>query len=298
MTSPASPLPRVPWIHGDLEARLGAIGADETTCAFARALRDDGLAPFDLGPEAAALCERAAADVERYFQAPGVRRVQDAWRESPAVRALAGHPAMLSALEAAYGRRPFAFQTLNFRQGSEQNVHTDALHFHSDPPGFMCGVWIALEDVRPESGPLTYYPGSHKLPYPEALLAQGPLDEDAYTLRLRDELQAAGLAPAAAMPRKGQAVVWVANLAHGGSPIQDPTSTRRSLVVHYFFEDCAYYTPLTSRLHEGRKRLRLPMDVATGRCVWPRREGRPLAIRPQAVAHWAWRAMRRRALTM
>ena len=42
--------------------------------------------------------------------------------------------------------------------------HSDAIHFNSDPPGFMCGVWVALEDIDMDNGPLVYYPGSHKLP--------------------------------------------------------------------------------------------------------------------------------------
>ena len=32
----------------------------------------------------------------------------------------------------------------------------------------MCGVWIALEDVDPDEGPLSYYPGSPRLPYVSA----------------------------------------------------------------------------------------------------------------------------------
>ena len=28
----------------------------------------------------------------------------------------------------------------------------------------MVGIWVALEDVDEECGPLVYYPGSHKLP--------------------------------------------------------------------------------------------------------------------------------------
>ena len=26
----------------------------------------------------------------------------------------------------------------------------------------MCGVWVALEEVTPDNGPLCYYPGSHR----------------------------------------------------------------------------------------------------------------------------------------
>ena len=32
------------------------------------------------------------------------------------------------------------------------------------PEGFMCGVWVALEDMDMDNGPLVYYPGSHQLP--------------------------------------------------------------------------------------------------------------------------------------
>jgi hypothetical protein len=34
--------------------------------------------------------------------------------------------------------------------------------------------------------------------------------------------------------RRGLAVVWAANLLHGGSPIHDPTRTRGSQVTHYY----------------------------------------------------------------
>ena len=47
-----------------------------------------------------------------------------------------------------YGREPFPFQTLNFPYGSRQHYHSDAVHFNSLPKGFMCGVWVALEDIH------------------------------------------------------------------------------------------------------------------------------------------------------
>ena len=67
-------------------------------------------------------------------------------------------------LEELYGREPLPFQTLNFKLGTQQAAHSDALHFNSMPAGFMCGVWVALEDIDMDNGPLVYYPGSHKLP--------------------------------------------------------------------------------------------------------------------------------------
>jgi hypothetical protein len=147
---------------------LDAVGADAATRRFAEALQSEGLARIELGPDVLPLCEQAARDVEPLFAAPEVRRVQDAWRRSDAVRALATLPGVLS--DVGGGVRPPAVpvQTLNFQRGSEQGAHSDAMHFHSAPAGFMCGLWIALEDVRPEAGPLIYYPGSHRSPYPDA----------------------------------------------------------------------------------------------------------------------------------
>ena len=29
----------------------------------------------------------------------------------------------------------------------------------------MCGAWVALEDISADSGPLVYFPGSHRMPY-------------------------------------------------------------------------------------------------------------------------------------
>lgn len=66
--------------------------------------------------------------------------------------------------EQLYGRAAIPFQTLNFPVGTQQLTHSDTIHFHSFPQRFMAGVWVALEDITLENGPLHYYPGSHRLP--------------------------------------------------------------------------------------------------------------------------------------
>ena len=35
------------------------------------------------------------------------------------------------------------------------------------------------------------------------------------------------------LPKKGDALIWSADLAHGGAPITDPALSRRSFVCHY-----------------------------------------------------------------
>jgi hypothetical protein len=64
--------------------------------------------------------------------------------------------------------------------------------------------------------------------------------------------------------RKGQALIWCANLLHGGSPQTDPTRTRWSQVTHYFFDDCVYYTPAFSDEYLGRLHLRQIVDASDG----------------------------------
>ncbi|THD63497.1 phytanoyl-CoA dioxygenase family protein [Phenylobacterium sp.] len=293
-------LPDVPWFESDgLDAYLARAGLDADAEVFVRDLARDGYAVVDLGEAARALCDQAVAETEAYFDA-GAVRVQDAWRRSPAVRRLAVWPAMRERLRAAYGRDPFPFQTLNFRRGSTQALHADTVHFHSVPARFMCGVWIALEDVRPDAGPLVYYPGSHRLPVMtmrDAGVNAGRAQPDDYALhfepRFAERIDGAGLPRRQAELKKGQALVWAANLAHGGAPILDPDSTRRSLVVHCYFEDCLYYTPMSSDEAAGDLDLRMPPNVRTGRWAWPKRNGWPAPLAPILVARAVLAGVRR-----
>jgi hypothetical protein len=293
-------LPTTPWFEGDeLESYLARSAFDAETEAVVRALAVDGYAAVDLGDTARAVCDRVIIDTDGYF-AKGAVRVQDAWYRSAAVRELATWPTVRRLLVAAYGREPVPFQTLNFRQGSQQALHTDTIHFHSVPERFMCGVWIALEDVAFDAGPLIYHPGSHRMPVMTMRDAgvNGPrpefADYDRYFVpRLAERIAASGLPEARALLKKGWAIIWAANLAHGGAPIEAPGSTRRSLVVHNFFEDCLYFTPRTSDVEGGRLDLRIPPNLRTGRWEWPRRNGRPAMPSPRRIAAAMARAVLR-----
>jgi ectoine hydroxylase-related dioxygenase (phytanoyl-CoA dioxygenase family) len=181
--------------------------------------------------------------------------VPDAWKAYDNVRRIATNPEVIELLSNLYGRRAFAFQTLNFPVGTQQHVHADLVHFCARPSHFMCGVWLALEDIRNEAGPLIYYPGSHKWPVilPEDVNAP-PADPtqpyEHYHLLEKAweaEIDSRGATPAAFLPRKGQALIWDANLWHGGAPQTDRSLTRHSQVTHYFFEGCTYWTPLTGK---------------------------------------------------
>ncbi len=212
----------------------------------------DGYLIFDPGVDPK-LIDDVRVETDRRFADPNEParecadgRLPNAWHATPSVGALANAPRVLDVLRALYGREPFPFQTLNFLYGTEQLVHSDAIHFDTEPEGLVCGVWIALEDIHPDSGPLVFYPGSHKLPNYRLWDFGQPATDDGYVkfahLAAKQTEPLRG-APHYALLKKGEAIVWSSNLWHGGSPRRDRARTRKSQVTHYFFEGAQYYTP-------------------------------------------------------
>lgn len=294
-------LPRTrPWFEGDdADAEIARRGLSGRERDLVRAYRRDGfvtveddriLDGIDTGEIWRVLGPRFAAD--------GSGRVQDAWSDVEAVRAIAVHPAILATLRLLYGREPLPFQTLNFLNGTEQRTHSDTIHFSSLPSGFMCGVWVALEDVTLRQGPLHYYPGSQTLPefeYGDLRIPAvsgrpdwtNPLTVEAYQqyegaiARIVDEN---GFRREELAVKRGTYLIWSANLLHGGSPRDDRTLTRRSQVSHYVFADTVPITPMFSRREEGAFFVRLLRDIRTGSPVTPRLDGTPVVF-PRVDEH-------------
>ena len=189
-------------------------------------------------------------------------RVQDAWKFDQNVRSLATNSIVMQALQYLYGRRPIPFQTLNFPVGTQQHPHTDHVHFSSIPKYFMCGVWVALEDVTIDSGPLLYYPGSHKWEcYDNEHVLMSPDDVENYTQPKYEPLWNELITSYQAQKKvftckKGEALIWDANLLHGGEALLSGQRTRWSQVTHYFFSDCMYYTPMHTQSLSGKIRFR------------------------------------------
>ena len=184
-------------------------------------------------------------------------RVMNHWRECRAIKDIALAPRVLRMLRQLYGREPKPFQTLNFPTGTEQRAHSDTIHFASDPPGYMCGVWLALEDVDRANGALMYYPGSHKLKQvrmEDVAPGPGPKYVKLYEDYVEQQMRDSGIEPAFGILKKGQALIWASNLVHGGSAHADKARTRHSQVTHYYFEGCQYYMPLES--YGGYRHLR------------------------------------------
>lgn len=256
--------PGVPRIESPLFSvdPLDDLSLDEQR--IARHLNEHGFAVLDFpDPEIDARIDRIKANLGPKFNLPledpkadktkGERRIQDAWHVDEDVRAIAANGEVMALLEKLYGRRPFPFQTLNFPVGTQQGAHADSVHFSSQPERFMCGVWLAMEDIMEEAGPLFYLPGTHKWPIvTNAMIGRRGFGselrsaQDPFAVAWRAMVKATGARSRRFLARKGQALIWCANLLHGGSKQTDPTLTRWSQVTHYFFEDCIYYTPAFS----------------------------------------------------
>jgi phytanoyl-CoA hydroxylase len=185
----------------------------------------------------------SATGRSRKLEAGDARRLTravDTHVHYPEARELLANPVVIGKLREIFGADPLYFQTLVFELGSEQGLHQDTSFVVVDDPMAMVGVWIALEDVQAGSGELRYVPGSHRLaPYEfgpgrrhfDSSIDPASLHEAYYPL-ITQRCADAGLPEQRFLARKGDVLIWSADLVHGGSPITDATLTRRSLVAH------------------------------------------------------------------
>jgi hypothetical protein len=179
----------------------------------------------------------------------GSNRLQDLWEVIPEVRSIAKNTYTLKVLEAIFGKSPRPFQTLNFQLGTEQAIHSDSVHFNSEPFGLMCGVWVALEDINYDQGPLVYYPESHKLPeITKELIGFVPTEENYSKLvsYWEEIIQMKSFQQELGILKKGQSIIWHAHLLHGGYTRTDKSKTRNSQVTHYYFEGARPWRQLQS----------------------------------------------------
>jgi hypothetical protein len=200
-------------------------------------------------------------------------RLQDAWKTHEDVKSLAVNERVLQILGRLYGRRAIPFQTLNFPVGTQQHYHSDAIHFSSVPERFMCGVWVALEDIDETAGPLEYYVGTHQWPIytnehtGRSYVPGQKVSQEVYHNAWQDLVARTQPQKQTFTARKGDALIWCANLLHGGAPQTNPDRTRWSQVTHYYFENCVYYTPMLSEPFKGLIHYRQITDVTTGNPV-------------------------------
>jgi hypothetical protein len=172
-----------------------------------------------------------------------LNKLLDLYAHLRSAREVVFAPAILRFLTLIFERPALAFQGLCFRWGSQQAIHQDSAFVKVSSPLEFAASWVALEDIQPGSGELEYYVGSHRL---EDYLFEGrykwmPLKSPEYQRfidSLRERSEALGLERQRFLPKKGDVLLWSADLAHGGSPDVQPGLTRKSIVTHYCPINC------------------------------------------------------------
>ena len=170
-------------------------------------------------------------------RAGGHLRLNDLFRQRPEVRAVALDSRVGAILQDLLGEPAVLCSSLTFEKGSQQTEHIDSLYITPPTPGKLVATWIALEDAHPGAGQLFYYPGSHKLPlytFSDGSHHAVPAEMGEWMEYIHEQIEEAGLTRESFAAKKGDLFIWSADLVHGGSPITDPTRTRKSLVCHYF----------------------------------------------------------------
>jgi len=164
-------------------------------------------------------------------------KLNDLYLTQKLVRDIAAGERLAPILSSLLGGLPRICNSLNFEFGSQQDYHFDTFYMPSPTPNKMVASWIALEDATPSNGPLSYYPGSHKIPpykfsngKTNAIVDEMPEFND----YIYEEIEKRGLKSETLLANKGDVLIWHSQLFHGGSPILNKSETRKSLVTHYF----------------------------------------------------------------
>lgn len=182
-------------------------------------------------------------------------KIMFAFRSIPALEAIGKQAQLNELLNVLIRGKAILFQSINFVRGSEQFTHSDSIHMTTYPLGGLLGVWIALEDIDEDNGPLHYYPGSHKLPYymnkdydnEGTSWKLGDKSYPAYEAMIERKIEEKQLQKKVFTAKKGDVLLWHANLFHGGNPHANPNKSRKSVVFHYFKEGTVCYHEISQR---------------------------------------------------
>ena len=176
----------------------------------------------------------------------------------PAIAALLRDRRVTDLISILLGAKCLPFQTITGHNGSQQREHSDAIHMTTYPMDYLAATWMAFEDINPDSGPLVYYPKSHRLPHflrQDAGITVDEFDRDGYASYhqkyepgLQRIIESHQLEAKYFDAQKGDILFWHSNLIHGGSPRKNMQLSRNALVCHYFAEGCICYHDLASSL--------------------------------------------------
>lgn len=130
---------------------------------------------------------------------------------------------------------------------TERNWHQDDYLNPSHVNGHYLAVWIALDDIHPDSGPFEFVPGSHKWPVMRQELVKAQVPEPHRSTPdwpwyaeqflngvFENEIEKRGAKVEKwDTAKKGDVLIWHSWLAHRGSKPKNPDLLRKSMICHY-----------------------------------------------------------------
>ena len=102
---------------------------------------------------------------------------------------------------------------LTYWRSANTGWHVDILHGNVETVTQYMGVWIALDDIDPETGPFQWLPGSHKWP----LDMSGPSDGIDMNHICQQAMRDNEYEISTFLPKKGDVLVWNGRVIHRGS---------------------------------------------------------------------------------
>ncbi|MES2299923.1 MAG: phytanoyl-CoA dioxygenase family protein [Pseudomonadota bacterium] len=134
------------------------------------------------------------------------------------------------AMEVLFGEPGRMIHTMYFDGNQTTWAHRDGHYIDSEHAGAMVGVWVAAEDIHPDSGRFFILPRSHRMALPgEDKNPNGP----AYKAMMAQFVREGPLDCVAPILEQGDVLLWTSLTIHGSLPSTNPKFSRRSFTAHY-----------------------------------------------------------------
>jgi ectoine hydroxylase-related dioxygenase (phytanoyl-CoA dioxygenase family) len=188
-----------------------------------------------------AYSERRAA-----LNLPGGWPYPTPYLEIPELRELALYPPLMEQMRELIGEQMMLHLCLTGWVSTERDWHQDD---YLNPPfvnSWYAAVWMALDDIHPDSGPFEYVPGSHRwplmrgekvrarLPWRQAMQNSWPTVSESFVVpAIEAEIARRRAKVDQFIAKRGDVLIWHGRLFHRGSKPRAPSIMRKALICHY-----------------------------------------------------------------
>lgn len=183
--------------------------------------------------------------VRNNSERPGGWPYATPYRDHPEILEILSYSGLHDTMRELIGEPAGLHLNLTGWVSTTRNWHQDT---YLNPPGvgdYYCAVWIALDEIHPDSGPFQFVPGSHmwrtvtqekvmsKLP-PEKRNHLWPThSEELLTEVFEHQIEKRGAEVVSYLPKRGDVLFWHGRLLHRGSLPKDSSLMRKTLIAHY-----------------------------------------------------------------